>query len=308
MREKAKEPFRWLPGRGYDPAALCRLRQRFPRPREPLSEAWFLAGAPPRDDSDDGWMSYWEVRDALYDVASNPTQAGARDWFHFLLAQEIPGALFGSILPPLVEALATGLFVFHPLGEESEPYEGFIWDCLDTLGATIMGRDGWTPRGEIKRGAILRRRWGLGAGWEWRRPAGDLSASMFLCLKYLPRREIAPWLHSAFHIRDPFWRGQLLAWFVGAREILDGSIGHPADLPLTGRPSVCWSDSNLVTCAAAPFAPQENRRAALDAVAAFFEDIPFSEWARDVCDDKELAADLGPLPSRFRELFLRVPA
>lgn len=305
MRESAKEPFRWRPGHGYDPAALCRLRERFTRPAEPLNEAWFL---PPREDGDDGWMSYWEVRDALYDVARNPTEAGARDWFHFLLAQEIPAAMFGSILPPLLEALATGLFIFHPLGVESEPYEGFIRDSLDTLGGAIMGRDGWSSRDEINRGAILRRRWGLGAGWEWGQPAGDLSASLFLCLKYLPPQEVAPWLHSAFQIRDPFWRAQLLAWFVGVREILNGAIGSPADLPSSGQSPVCWSDSNLVNCNSAPFVPQANRNAALDAVTAFFENLSFRDWAGDIASDEELARDLGPLPWRFEELFLRVPA
>ncbi|MGE5388520.1 MAG: hypothetical protein ACM3NE_06500 [Hyphomicrobiales bacterium] len=306
MREHAKEPFRWLPGRGWDPAALCRLRQRFPRPVEPLNEAWFLAGAP-RDEVDDGWMSYWEVRDALYDLASDPTQPGARDWFHFLLAQEIPGAILGSVMPPLVEALATGLFVFHPLGADREPYEGFIRDCRDTLGAAIMGRDGWSSRGEINRGAILRRRWGLGAGWEWGRPAGDLSASMFVCLKYLPQDEIGPWLRSVFQIRDPVWRGQLMAWFVGARHILDGTIDQPADLPVKGQPAISWTDCNFVT-GPAPFLSPANRRAALDAVAAIFTDCAFTEWARDVLSDEELAADLGRLPWRFQELFVRVPA
>jgi hypothetical protein len=307
MRESAKEPFRWLPRRSHSPAALRRVRERFPRPREPLVPAWFLAGAPPGAEAGDDWMSYWEVRDALYDVACNASQAGARDWFCYLLAQEIPGAMLGSVLPPLVESLATGLFIFHPLGSDNEPYDGFVRDCLDTLGCSIMTSDGWSLHGEINRGAILRRRWALGAGWDWGRPAGDLSASMFLCLKYLPPEEIGPWLRSAFKIRDPYGRGQLLAWFVGVHDMLDGTIEQPADLPVNGRPPICWTGSNLVS-GETPFVPQANRTAALDAVAAFFEDGSFVDWVKSVLSDDALAADLGRTPRRFQELFLRVTA
>jgi hypothetical protein len=306
MTESAKEPFRWLPGRGYNPAALHRLRERFPRPDEPLKEGWFLAGEAPCEGVD-GWMSYWEVRDALYDIAINAGQPGARDWFNFLLAQETPGAMLGSVLPPLIEALATGLFIFQPHDRESEPYEGFVRDCLDTLGRAIMGPDGWSSRGEINQGAILRRRWRLGAGWEWGRPAGDLSASMFFCLKYLPEDEIGPWLRSALQIRDPYWRGQLLAWFVGVRGLLDGTIDQPADLPINGEPGICWVNSNLIL-GPAPFLPAVNRTAALDTLAAFFETVSFSEWAGGIVRNDDLAADLGQLPWRFQELFLRLPA
>lgn len=311
MRER--EPFRWIPGRGCDPAALRRLRARFPRPARPLRDAWFLAGAPAPARIDDGFMSYWEVRDALYDLASNVAQQGAtplaRGWFHFLLAQEIPGAMFGSTLKPLVEALATGLCVFYPQGATGEPYAGFLGDCLDTLGRAIMGRDGWSRRGEINRGVILRRRWDLDAGWDWGQPAGDLSASLLLCLKYLPAADIGPWLRSVLDIADPFWRAQLIVSFVAARPLLDGTVREPAGLrPGHGRPMLCWTDSNLLSGGPTPFLPDANRSAALDAVARYFAEQAFLDWAEGVLSDAELVADLGDVPWRFRELFHYVPA
>jgi hypothetical protein len=304
---RAREPFRWLPGRGYDLAALRRLRARFPRPGGPMRDAWFMAGTPARERIDDGFMSYWEVRDALYDLSANIARDGdaplAREWFHFLLAQELPGAMFGAALAPLLEALATGVFLFHPFGVEREPYEGFIRDCLDTMGSVIMGPDGWSRRGEINRGAILRRRWLLGAGWDWGAPSGDLSASLFLCLKYLSPAEIGPWLRSVLEIRDPCWRAQLIAWFVAAHPLLEGTVeGLPALLRSGDRrPALFWTDSNLLTGAPAPFLPEANRRAALDAVARFFAETAFVDWTADVANDGELAADLGESLRRFRE-------
>lgn len=310
MRERAEEPFRWLPGRGCDAAALHRLRAHFPRPDGPLPDAWFLAGAPPRGGVCDGFLSYWEVRDALYDLATNAARRtatpAARGWFHYLLAQEIPGAMFGSTLAPLIEALATGIFVLYPHGPEAEPYAGFFRDCLDTLGRAIMTPDGWSARG-VRRGVILRRRWNVASGWDWGQPGGDLSASMFLCLKYLPQEALAPWLRSILQIRDPFWRAQLLAWFVGARELLEGSIEKPADPPLEEKPAVSWVDCNLIA-GETPFLSRARRRAALDAVTGYFEDETFAEWAKGVLGDEELAADLGQLPWRFRDLFLCAPA
>ena len=56
-------------------------------PREPLEPAWFLAGAAAGAEAGDDWMSYWDVRDALYDVACNASQAGARDWFHYQIGR-----------------------------------------------------------------------------------------------------------------------------------------------------------------------------------------------------------------------------
>ncbi|MGJ0508798.1 MAG: hypothetical protein ACR652_17055 [Methylocystis sp.] len=317
MRERVTEPFCWRPRHGPDAAALSRLRAHSPRPQAPLEDAWFLAGAPAPVAAVDRWMSYWEVRDALYDLSRNAAHGAARplarDWFHFLLAQEIPGAQFGSVLSPLVEALATSFFILYPLGTEDEPYDGFFRDCLLTLGRVVMGRDGWSPSGALIRGAVLRRRWRLGAGWGWERPAGDLSASMFFCLKYLPPAKIDPWLRSALEIEDSCWRAQLVAWFVSARGVLDGTIRQPADLPHDDERPLFWTDSNLISVDVidgdgAPFLPVARRLAARAALAAYFDDISFTDWAGGVLGDGELAAALGELPWRFRELFVRAPA
>lgn len=34
--------FRWVPGRGPDSDAIARLRQAFPKPPQPMGEAWFM--------------------------------------------------------------------------------------------------------------------------------------------------------------------------------------------------------------------------------------------------------------------------
>lgn len=294
----------------------------FPRPSAPLGDAWFMAGAPrvdARAAPNLGWLSYWDVRDALYDIASGAGRVGRRrlwaDWFHFLLADEIPGAVFGSVLSPLVEALATCFFALYPFGPEGGPYDGFFRDSLATLGRVVMSPEGWSG-GEIRRGALLRRNWRLWRGWGWDEPGGDLSASMFFCLKYLPLAEIRPWLRSAFVIDDPHWRAQLVVWFIGAHELLTGAISQPAEFSIGARPAVFWTDSNLLTGVhagaangrAPPFLAKARRRAALDAVAAFFDETSFADWSSGLRQHNELAISLGGLPRRFGELYLYVEA
>ena len=92
-------------------------------------------------------------------------------------------------------------------------------------------------------GTLLKREYNPDAGtWFWYDASGDLSASMFFRLKYLPAEAVCPWLRSVFSIPCPHWRAQILVWFVGAHDILSGgkpdpSHFDPEDWPsLTGTP------------------------------------------------------------------------
>jgi hypothetical protein len=224
----------------------------------------------------------------------------------------MPGAMSGSIDAPLVEALATAYFALYPLGVEREPYRGFARDSLDTLGRAIMNAQCWS-RGRIERGEILRRgRTGWGS-WEWDRASGDLSASMFFCLKYLASAEIGPWLGSAFAIEDPYWRAQLMVWFVGAHDMLTGKMRQPHEFPDDMRPCIAWEYSHILSGAdcgattkatAAPFLPEANRAAAHAAVVAFFDDETYLNWLCAICEDEQLESELAELPETFAALYL----
>lgn len=312
MKQKTSNPFLWLPGQGPDDAALSRLHAHFPRPRAPMRGAYVMSGERATFDTDDN------PRGALFDIASATCSFGEDrewiDWFHYLLADETAFAMrAGALERPLVEALATAFFAIYPEGVTREPYRGFERDALNTFGRAIMGMNCWAE-GRIRRGEALCReetQWGT---WGWGEPSGDLSASLFFCLKYLAPEEIRPWLASALSIEDRYWRAQLMAFFVGVHDMLRGSLQQPAQLA-DARPPVAWENSFLLTGVyygafdkpPAPFLPEEKCEAARDAVTAFFNDEIYLAWLYAIAEDEALETELATVPEQFRTMYLPSP-
>jgi len=235
-----RRPFVWRPGEGYDAQALARIRRAFPRPAEPMGEAWFmgekrrffteLAG-----NLDDLVVGAFDG--PLSEIAGGFSRFGAREewrlWLHHLLGPLIPRS-HEFYTDYLLERLISTFMSLYPLAVEPESYPGFR---DDTLGRCMMDRACWS-KGEIVLGTALHSfnpRTGL---WRWFDASGDFSASMFFRLKFLRAEEIEPWLRSALAIACPHWRAQLLVWFVGAHEMLVGRTANPACFDLMDRPSV----------------------------------------------------------------------
>ncbi len=313
-------PFAWTPGEGIDPAALARLQAQFPRPRLPMGEAWFMGEQRRMFPELLGSLDAVEPRvleDALWEIASGTCSFGQRRewyaWYHHLLAHCVRRSHEGS-LRPLLELLVSGFMAHYPGGITSPPYAGFHEDVLRTLGQCLMEPRCWSGQ-DIALGAVLHRSNQNPNGvWCWWNASGDLSGSLFLCLKYLPTAQVASWFRSVLQIASPHWRGQVLVWLVGAHEQLRSPARWPSMLDDAAYPAVTWEAAYCLKPeaglenAAAPsqdnWLPEAGCRIVIDEVRAYFTDEVFLAWLESFSRDDDLQRELADIPSMFEGLYL----
>lgn len=252
---------------------------------------------------------------ALFDIASATCSFGEdREWtdcYHFLLAEKAPFEMsVGGRENPPIEALATAAFAIYPEGFLHEPYRGFERDVLDTLGRAIMSEECWVD-GRIRRGEILCREQTPWSTWGWNAPCGDLSASIFLRLKYLTPEQIGPWLKSVLSIEDRYWRAQLMAFFAATHALLTGRMTQPAEMA-EARPSVSWENSFMLEGVyhgafdkpPKLFLHRAHCDATLAAVAEQFSQDVLLDWLCSISEDAELEAEIVGVPEAFSECCL----
>ncbi|MDQ8731067.1 hypothetical protein [Bradyrhizobium sp. LHD-71] len=305
--------FRWRPGEGPDITALERMHAAFPRPAKPMGEAWFMSKTRHMFTNlmgDIDAVPVNEFEKALEEIAGGTSSFGPydewREWFHYLLPRLVLRANESDIWA-LNELLVTGFMTQYPSGVADAPYPAFREDVLNTLGRTIMDRNCWRD-GNVVLGTLLRRhnRWPSGL-WGWNDASGDLSAALFFNIKYLPEESLRPWMTSVLSIACPYWRAQLIAWFVGAHDVLTGQVRQPPDF--TGDPDIDWEWShclkleNLVP-GESSFFPEPNCRAVLEVLAATMTEDVFLQWLLSVAEKPDLEAELFDLPDRFSTLYL----
>jgi hypothetical protein len=316
---KLNAPFVWVPGVGCDATALARLRTAFPRPVLPMGEAWFMGGERLMFTNLMGDLSTLPVADLfnpLFEITSGTGSFGPYDewteWFHYLFAQLTPRA-HEQYVASLVEPLISGFITQHPAGAGPEPYQGFRRDVLQTLGQSLMQRHCWAD-GRVVLGTMLHRYKSANVGlWYWFDASGDFSASMFFCLKYLAPDQIEPWLTSVLEISCPYWRAQVLVWFVGAHAMLTGSQEQLSEFDSARRPQMDWENSHCLKGRYSgdhrddappppPFLAVANRIEAQRVLHAFLTEDRCLEWVLSIAKHPELEAELAELPDRFWEL------
>ena len=202
-------------------------------------------------DADVAVLKLDELAEPLGEIASGNCCFGPMEewttWLHYLLPRVVPVALRpGS--GRLHETLTSALMSVHPAGLEasSRRYREFREDVLRTLGSLIMDASKWRE-GKVELGRILHAPpQPQATGWGWWDASGDLSCSLFLCLKYLQPSEIVPWASSVFTIEDPHWRMQLLVWLAGARDLLRSPGLQPKDVFMQS-PRVDWESSWVIS-------------------------------------------------------------
>lgn len=258
-------------------------------------------------------LSAKDLHKPLEEIASGTASFGPldewTDWYHYLLAQLIPRS-HDTHIEALLETLIAGFITQHPDGPRNEPYAGFFADALDTLGQCLMDEPCW-PDSDIDIEACLNRQGS--AQWGWSNASGKLSSSMFFCLKYLAPDAIAPWLNSVLSIPNIYWRAELIAWFVGAHGLVDGRIRQVSELEVAETPAVGWYGSHYLKgnysgdysgkAQICDFLPEENRRAAIEAVRSVVTETVFLEWLASIARDESLDFELDDLPFRFWELY-----
>jgi len=317
--------FRWVPGEGYDEAACSRLAAAFPKPHDPMGEAWFMGGERRMFVNLTGDLNSVPVEDlieACREIISGMRCFGPApdwiEWFHYMLGRLIPRA-HEYHLSYLLESLIGGFITQYQDGITAEPYRGFRDDVLNSLGRCMMDANYWSD-GRIVVGEILHQGVWPSGRWGWFDASGDFSASMFFCLKYLRAEEIGPWLKSVFSIACPHWRAQVIAWFVGAHKVLVGDWQQPEEFSGPkgkGGPAIGWEDSHclngdysdsptkhVIKVDPGHFLPATNRARALDTVRTEMSQDVLVEWLISMEEFAYLETELLYLPGEFAALYL----
>lgn len=313
--------FAWVPGSGIDASALKRLRSHFPRPAEPMGEAWFM-GSDRRMFTellnDLGDLPPYGIQKPLEEIASGTSAFGPLDewnsWYHHLLGALLPRS-HEHFVDYVLEYLITGFMALYPNGIQQAPYDGFREDILNSLGSAIMDGCCWGD-GEISIGRILHRsNNNPNRVWCWWDASGDMSSSMFFCLKYLPKSMVADWFRSALAIPSPHWRAQIIAWLVGSHAMLHDTARWPSEWKVEARPSVSWAWSHCLRPELATnergseppmpsLLPDESKIEALRVVREHFTDAVFLEWLSSIAEVPYLKTELAEIPITFEHLYL----
>lgn len=317
--------FLWVPGSGVDQPARERLRAHFRKPAEAMGEAWFMGHERqmfPELCGDLEALSTYDLQQPLGEIATGTSSFGPMTewnaWYHYLLGELLPRSHEAHV-SYLLESLLTGFMAIYPNGVYREPYKGFHEDALLTLGRCTMDSECWNGS-DIAVGKVLRRsNNNPNQVWLWWDASGDMTASMFFCMKYLPESAIEPWLRSVLDIRSPHWRAQVMVWFVGAHEILNGVVRWPSEFPMEARPYIGWEWSHCLKPELAAtddsgsppttaFIPDNSRAAALSVLRSYFSEGRFQEWLGSISTVPYLEPELAAIPSTFQALYVRSTA
>lgn len=242
------------------------MTSHFLRPSKAMGEAWFLGTPRVAYDwlleKDVGEVPFGDLQSIFEEIASGLTCFGHADewanWYGYLLPRSIPRAFEGD-LEYLIENLVTAFMVVMPDAAVPFGYRSLREDALSTLGRSIMAPPLW-PNGSRESTGCLHRCETVPTGYPlWGEASGDLSASMFFCLKYLTPGEIPGWARSVAAIECPRWRAQLLVWLCGAKGILDGTVSYPEELAESGSISIGWALSNVIGLENAAYDATEER-------------------------------------------------
>lgn len=229
-----------------------------PKPETSMGEAWFMGETRKlftelNEDFDSVSTQY--LQEVLEEISGGVSAFGLHEewegWFHFLLPRIVPRCderfvhwLFESLCSAFLQVdLAT-------MNEGRKCYDRA--DVLRTLGQVIMTENRW-KNGRIVTGSILHpsndnpAKW-----WGWANVSGDLAASLVLCLRLVDDEDLEGWVDSIFSIDCPYWRAQLLTWYVGARSLLNDRIQFPNQFDEwtanynSTNPRIGWDCSHVV--------------------------------------------------------------
>jgi len=289
----------WEPGVGASEAALLRLKELAPLLTVPPGEAWFMSpqrrmytefidqpsstipGSPLRHFLFEATTGVVAFHDMTEEVES------WRGWFRHLLPGLIARGDERYAFHFLIEPVLTAFFRFYCQGFERE-YEGFRRDVLETLGKAIMMSSLWEEDGESI--CAQYQDWQT-HGSLWPSCSGAISASLFFCLTYLEKEEIAVWVESIVAIKSAYFQAHLLAWLAGSYEILTSEMPHFKDIE-KATINIKWLHSWTLE-KAAPLIPVANTREFLKALRRVLTLDTLYAWLDNISRYSELSEPLA---------------
>jgi hypothetical protein len=241
--------FSWVPGQGACADRLTRMKDQTCKPIKPMGEAWFIG---------EERRIYTELED---DVSELPVQllqtilgeieSGVHffghldewpEWLDYLLPHLIPRGQ-ERIVWWLLEDLCSAFLQIDLDNRDPKLLRHRREDVLQTLGQTLMQESHWS-NGSVVLGKILHPSNKNPAKiWGWVNVSGDLAASMVLCLRLIEPEDIKGWVQSIFSIDCPYWRAQVLTWYIGAKPLLDGEVHFPSQFD-GWAPKIGWRRSH----------------------------------------------------------------
>jgi hypothetical protein len=304
------ENYQWVPGCGPSAISLQRMREQIKKPEEPMGEAWFMSKKR---------LLFWEMMeqdpltlsdiyiwDVLLEISTGTKSFGHLGewdhWFQFLLPALIEKNREG--LGSLEDTMATFFSVFD--NGITEIYDGFRNDVISSLSQCLMEGELWydwadeVTKMKTRRPKFLVDR-GVLPGWDCRKAREEVSISLFFCLKYLCREEIAGWVKSLASINDPFWQGHLLVWLLG----FDNYINQPHTTYQGVKktaPNLRWQNDFL--CDERDFLPEVNVHAFLDSVRLEINAETLFRWIDSFSQRPALQETLWNIPDIYFDKFI----
>lgn len=321
MSQKVLPPFVWIPGQGPALSALRRMTAAFPKPDQPMGEAWFMSAERemyPQLLGDLDALQDREVERVLEEISSGTSCFGRYEewveWYHYLLPRLVERRWSRSYYNQ-AELLFTAFMAQHPKADGDMPYHEFVANALATLGQEIMSPEFW-PEGQLDAVRCLSKWTGPTGIAGWFNAGGLLSASLFFCIKYLPLSSVDDWFNSVIAIPNRYWQVQILTWLVGAHPILTNEIQQPAEFPETSQFVVTWSwshalggdfpDADGEPVCQVPFLSDQNRESVLRIARNWDVESFIIDFMTDP-DTQSVASEIIGMPERFFELYRASP-
>jgi hypothetical protein len=188
-----------------------------------------------------------ELEEPLREIASGNSCFGPmREWTMWLdyFATRLVPICLKPCYRTLQELLCTAVMAQYNTGFKDASYSQFGEDVLATLEQCVMDPSKWKEGRPILGRVLYGPPPPNSIGWGWWATSGDLSSSLFLCLKYLEPAQIGAWAESVLSISDAHWRAQLLVWLSGARRILVD--GQQPKAVFMQAPEIDWAESHIL--------------------------------------------------------------
>lgn len=303
--------FKWTPGLGPSKRSLAVMRANSLKPDYPMGEGWFQAENRlmyTELEGDIGTISTHRIQEILGDMANGVSSFGCREewkmWFSYILPRIIPRCdeRFVSWLLEVVCTAFLQIDLGVKNGAEKDTYHEHV---LSTLGQTLMASNRW-QEGNIVLGKVLHPSNKNPAKiWGWTNVSGDLAASLIVCLRLIKNRDIQEWVDSIFAIKCPYWRAQLLTWYVGARPLLSGEIHFPSQFD-EWTSKIDWSWSHVIKgnqggiVIADSLFPEGNINCFREAFETNLRRADLAAWKGEILAIEALRTEVGALLSGFK--------